>query len=907
MTERYDGGAPDGSDAARLALRELVLAATVRIHRPGAGYAPDEPGGFLGSGFFVAPNWVLTCAHVVHAEEGGEVTVVYRTSPYEDPCAVPAEVAATLPEQAAPLVPGSWPAPDLALVRLREPVGHTCVYVSERPNPHFGGNRVYYAGWTGARGRLEILDGYLSVQGTISAWSPEEQVRLGQNDLPPGVSGGPVIDPVRGEVVGVLKSRADQGTGGTSIGVEQLRTLRAPTEAVGTAHAAARTSGSFPGAAQVSGPYPSGSPRNADQATGIHLGGSPRTGPQGGGPQEGGLQAGGSSRMGSQEGGLQAGGSSRVGSQEGGLHSGGSSRAGSQEGGLHSGGSSRVGSQEGGLHSGGSPRTGSQEGGLHPNGPHLSGPQPTGPQPTALHPDGPHLSGLRSTGPQPTGLQPTNLNPTNLNPTGPLPPTGTPQGDLYQAVFRAHDRYHRDRQQPSDSPAPTWADIQGELGARPGRTLSPHERGELLGRLADLPPPASTRALLGILAALPGFRLPSLVPAPRGWRDGLGVLYEHARQDGVRRLVIDYAMGILAADRDRTPSVHAAERALWDWVRHASTGLDSGYRTELARRRTELLGRTPPARPGHERADDDPGQAPAERPAPHPSPAPPGPSVLLVVERRGWEPDHCDWAVSVADPDGGTRLLHETQRTPLAGLDSQVAAPLTEAFRQCDEPGRPATLHVALPYLLLGTPVDDWRLRPDGVPLGVERPVLVRCSDRDQLPDEAAEGPGAWPPASWEAYDDEDGERRDRWRRLHVRQARAEVLDCDDGVRRPVPDTAALRGLAPHDVPVLCRLGDLRYESDPASLGRILRAGFGVAVWRRWRREPESVCGEFHRGAKTVVDDGHGVAQLPEVVHGLRRQVHAGLTEAYWAHGIALLYDDPHRPLPGAGDLLEAP
>ncbi|MGW0996602.1 VMAP-C domain-containing protein [Streptomyces sp. NPDC002523] len=751
MTERYDGGAPDDFDAARLALRDLVLAATVRIHHAGAGYAHDEPGGFLGSGFFVAPNWVLTCAHVVHAEEGGEVTVVYRTSPYEDPCAVSGTVAVTVPEHADRLVPGSWPAPDLALVRLREPVGHTCVYVSERPNPHFGGNRVYYAGWTGTRGRLEILDGHLSVQGTISAWSPEEQVRLGQNDLPPGVSGGPVIDPVRGEVVGVLKSRSDQGTGGTSIGVEQLRTLQSPTEAAGNGQAAA-----------------------------------------------------------------------------------------------------------------------------HRN--------------------------------------------------------GTSHTDIYQAVFHAHDRYHRDRQQPSDSPAPTWADIQGELGARPGRTLSPHERGELLGRLADLPPPASTRALLDMLKALPNFRLPSVVPAPRGWRDGLGVLYEHARQDGARRLVIDYAMGVLAAERERPPSVRGAERALWDWVSQASKGLDSSYRMELALQRTELLGRT---HPGHERTSDGPRQEQAERPAahpssgsqssstphppptshappaPHPSLAPPGPSVLLVVLCRGWEPDHCDWSISVADKDGGTTLLHETQRTPLAGLDAHVAAPLTEAFRQCDEPGRPAPLYVALPHQHLDTAVDGWRLRPDGVPLGVERPVLVRCSDRDQLPDEGAEGPGAWPAAAWESYDDEggdeDGERRDRWRRLHARQAQAEVLDCDDGVRRPVPDTATLRGLAPHTVPVLCRLGDLRYASDPGSLGRILRAGVGVALWRHWRPRPDSVCGEFHRGAKTVVDDGTGVAFLPEAVHVLRKQMHAGLTEAYWAHGLALLYDDPHRPLPGTGDLLEAP
>ncbi|MGW3354191.1 VMAP-C domain-containing protein [Streptomyces bungoensis] len=718
MTDGYDGGAPDGFDAAHLALRELVLAATVRIHRPGAGYAHDEPGGFLGSGFFVAPNWVLTCAHVVHEGEGGEVTVVYRTSPYEEPRAVPARVAVTVPEYAGGPVAGGWPAPDLALVRLREPAEHACVYVSERPAVHVGGRRVFYAGWTAARGRLEILDGSLSVQGTISAWSSEEQVRLGQNDLPPGVSGGPVVDPVRGEVVGVLKSRADHGAGGTCIGVQQLRTLQAPPDAGRGAH-----------------------------------------------------------------------------------------------------------------------------------------------------------------------------------------------GDPYQEVFHAHDRYHRDRQQPSGSPSPTWADVQGELGVRPGRTLSPHERSELLGRLADLPPPVSTRGLLDILGSLPDFRLPSATPAPRGWRDGLGALYEHARQDGALKLVLDYAMRILAVERPRKPGTVAAEQALWDWVKHAATGLDSGYRRGLAERRAELLGPRRGALDAHQGAGRTVLQKLEERAAEHPLVAPPGSFVLLMVLRRGWEPDRCDWSVSVGEPDGTTTRLHEAERAPLADLAAHVAAPLSEAFRRWDEPGRPATLYAALPHLLLDLPVEEWRLRPDGVPLGVERPVLVRCSDRDQLPDEDEPAfPGAWHPAAWDPYDDEDGERKDRWRRSHARQAQADVLDCDDGVRRPVPGVTALRGLAPHTVPVLCRLGDLRYDDDPASLGRILRSGHGVALWRHAAPPgPEAVCGEFHRGVKTVVDDGDGVAFLPDLVHGLRLDVRAGRTEAFWADGIALLYDDPHRPLPGTGDLLEAP
>ncbi|WP_178854940.1 S1 family peptidase, partial [Streptomyces acidiscabies] len=286
----------------------------MRIHRGGGGYEIDEVDSFLGSGFFVAPNWVLTCAHVVGAGEGGEVVVVCRSSPGTEARAVRGRVAATVPERPARMpASGNWPAPDLALVQLAEPVDdHECVYVSERPAAYFGEGRVLYAGWTVSEGRLQVLDGTLSVQGTIGGWNSDVQMRLGDNDLPYGVSGGPVIDLARGEVIGVLKARSDHRPGGTSTGIEQLRTLRVPAGEI-----------------------------------------------------------------------------------------------------------------------------------------------------TAEH------------------------------------------DDLYQAVFHAHDRYHRDRQRHPSARAQTWTDVQGSLGARPGRTLSPDERVQLLGRLADLPPPASTRALLDILDSLP--------------------------------------------------------------------------------------------------------------------------------------------------------------------------------------------------------------------------------------------------------------------------------------------------------------------------------------------------------------------------------------------------------------------
>ncbi len=110
MTDEHARGASSGLDAARRALRELVMAATVRIHRAGVGYAIEEPGTFLGSGFFVAPNWVLTCAHVARAGEGDEVTVVYETGPGRGGAAVAGTVAATVPEHAEGAPRGNWPA-----------------------------------------------------------------------------------------------------------------------------------------------------------------------------------------------------------------------------------------------------------------------------------------------------------------------------------------------------------------------------------------------------------------------------------------------------------------------------------------------------------------------------------------------------------------------------------------------------------------------------------------------------------------------------------------------------------------------------------------------------------------------------------------------------------------------------
>ncbi|MGI5457947.1 trypsin-like peptidase domain-containing protein [Streptomyces sp. CA-249302] len=689
MTNGHDGGASSDRDAAHRALRELVMAATVRIHRTGVGYALDEPGSFLGSGFFVAPNWVLTCAHVVSGGGGGEMAVVYENGPGAGTSQVACEVVATLPDGLGRRASGNWPAPDLALVQLREPVDHECVYLSERPAAYFGEGKAFYAGWTVVAGQLQFLDGTVTVQGTIGGSSEGVQMRLGHNDLPYGVSGGPVVDPVRGEVIGVLKSRADHGAGGTSTGIEQLRRLPVPPDGVRAEHE-----------------------------------------------------------------------------------------------------------------------------------------------------------------------------------------------DRYQAVCHAHDRHHRDWHQ-SDSGRPTWAQVQSRLGARPGRTLTPGERAQLLGRLADLPPPVSTRALLDILEALPDFQA-TTSPAPRGWRDGLGALYESARDDGAWGLVLEYAVRAAYAERPfELPGTADAEKALWDWVRQARGGQVQLRR--LVRLRTDLL------RLRRRSVVVAAERAPERRPRP---------SALLELVERGWERDRWDWRVCVVRPGEVVECVGQDERTATDELPARLAAPLTEAFRQCDEPGWPAVLQVALPHVRLDLPVDTWRLRPGDPPLGARGPLVLRCVNRDRLPGEGGFGAEG---------SDPDEDRLDRWRWLRSHGARAHVLDCGEGVPQPVPDTGELRDLSPGSVPVLCRYGEHRYEDDAAALARIVLGGFGVALWRRGKGRRDAVCGEFHRGAAITVADERGAEHLPNRVHELRVKLLASRTEAFWASGIALFYDDPRQPLPGTGDLLEAP
>ncbi|SFF36503.1 Trypsin-like peptidase domain-containing protein [Actinacidiphila alni] len=716
------GGPGEAADPAEI-LTPLVSAATVRVH----GREPGYP--LRGSGFFVAPNWVLTAAHVALAGQepapggpGRKVSIGYGD-----------RMLSGVVEWADPAGHaggGRWPAPDLALIRLLDGVDHPCVWLTERTAKGYTTNRVAYFGHIPMDGEVVAYNGRCSISGQLGGGG---LLKLGNEDeMPNGVSGGPVVDLVRGEVIGVLKARRTGQDGGLAIGIQELRRI-----------------------------------------------------------------------------------------------------------------------------------------------------------PTSGH--------------------------------------GTGGDDLYHRVMTAHDLHHADRYAFVGGQEPTWTDAHAEIGAAAGRALTPGQRTVLLGMLAQLPPPASTRSLQDIVGAVRGTPALGLPTAPRAWRDGLGLLYDLRRGTGELEAVLRYAVHAATADRTR-PVDEAAERVLWHWAQDTAAGafgltrlfrntLVTERKARLRARGNPLTGAAAAAHTGIGaglRADPaiglgtefgavldpdpyvaatagsadgggSPGGAGEESPAGRIRP-----EALLELIPRGWEPGRLDWRVCVVPENGEVECVEEDFRgTPLDDLPARLRASLDEAFRRCDQPGYPAPLQLAVPGALVAFAADTWPLGPGGRALGSVRPVVIRRTDPP--PDDD--------PARAEA-------RQARWHTLHQQPPRTAVLDCDGGTPGQLPSDDELSARPRDTLPVLCRSA----ATAPEELHRLVGCGYPVAVWRREPVEPETACGDFHRGVIRTVHAARSAARLPRALAALRAAVAAGVPEAYWSRGVTLFYDDPtRRPLPGTDELLETP
>lgn len=174
-----------------------------------------------GAGFFVAPGWVVSCAHVTGADVGREVPVAWG------------DTALTGIVKAASAAPGRgrgiWPFPDLAFIEIRNaPSGHPCVWLDNTTPPRdtpltaVGFSTINDPDVPQVRtaelkrgGQTYILEGM--------AWE------LIDGEINLGLSGGPVLSHESGGVCAVVKAtrKKDSSMGGYGVPMDAFRMLDA--------------------------------------------------------------------------------------------------------------------------------------------------------------------------------------------------------------------------------------------------------------------------------------------------------------------------------------------------------------------------------------------------------------------------------------------------------------------------------------------------------------------------------------------------------------------------------------------------------------------------------------------------------------------------------------------------------
>ncbi len=158
---------------------------------------------FSGSGFFVAPGEVLTCAHVVE----GETLTVSR-----DDWVSPVEVVASAPPLVAGSLPAGFPFPDIALLRVPDaPDGHPCVLLStEMPAAGADADVFMLSGFsllaTHRRG-VEQAATRVVFEGTVGEAAV---LKLREGQIPSGFSGCPALNTRTSSVCGVVDSTRDK-------------------------------------------------------------------------------------------------------------------------------------------------------------------------------------------------------------------------------------------------------------------------------------------------------------------------------------------------------------------------------------------------------------------------------------------------------------------------------------------------------------------------------------------------------------------------------------------------------------------------------------------------------------------------------------------------------------------------
>ena len=210
--------------------------------------ASGARGGRLwGSGLLVAPGWVLTCAHVLitadgrrrgvgkvgsHGESGaGDDVGIAINGKVVRGClayCLPAPWEVGSARRGAGADPEAYTRtalmirPDLALIALLDDVpGQTCGWLSDRSDGPLGDALIIGRQDAPAGGAMECWDSYCHFAGQELG----QLLLRSEARIRPGISGGPLVDVEKGEVVGIVKARDPDGTGGLAVPVAALREL----------------------------------------------------------------------------------------------------------------------------------------------------------------------------------------------------------------------------------------------------------------------------------------------------------------------------------------------------------------------------------------------------------------------------------------------------------------------------------------------------------------------------------------------------------------------------------------------------------------------------------------------------------------------------------------------------------
>lgn len=451
-------------------------------------------------------------------------------------------------------------------------------------------------------------------------------------------------------------------------------------------------------------------------------------------------------------------------------------------------------------------------------------------------------------------------------------------GEAYHQVMDAHDEWHREQRRTPHN----WVARQTKLPGAPaepdGDRWSPEDRREALALLAAVGPPDAPPSVVQLVRAARGDDPAGRPPLPVSWRDGHGQLYEDDQpQETFVFLRYLRLVQLFLQAREEQDGPQAVER-LGDWVGRRLDRVRPAVHTSVLE--AVLPAGLPVGRPRTVERHPGPGE---------------GGVVLLELEPLDDDPSRVYWTLRVDDGGEDSDVPRYGQTTgpgvELRALRSAINESLVRAFETVDRPESPAPLEVALHLRDFDTALHEWQIH-DSAPLwdrarqqllGVRRPVVIRDIERRGVPAE-----------SWDR----------RWHDMLNSGALTEGRVLFNG--RPLPDRR-FTDMPTGEVPVQCRPAG--QGAGRTAMRMALDAGHGVALWH-YGRHPGQECGfrcdELHRKAADFLAQMTDPAELPDGLRRIREHISTAKGR-HWADTVAVLYDDPRRPLPADEGVFDAP